>query len=129
SIGYAFFSDASVSVTEEEVTRSRRFIRTSNPNTVVTKNVFGATYHHESTDGSDAVAYALLPGASADDMATYEGVEVLGNTADVQAIEHEALGLKAVNVFAADGGHAGGIEVDGPASVIAQRRPGGGADL
>jgi hyaluronate lyase len=129
SIGYAFLSDKPVSVSDERVARSQRYVRASNPNTTVTKDVFGVTYAHDPAAGSDAVAYALVPGASAADMAAYDEVEVLANTADVQAIEHDGLGLKALNVFSADGGKAGGVEVDGPGSVIVQRHGAARVDL
>src|SRR5699024_11134797 len=129
SVGYVFLSEDPVAVTEEEVTRSRQYVRTSNPDTDVTKNVFGVTYHHDPSTGPDTVAYALVPDASPDDMTTYAGVDVLANTADVQAIEHETLGLTAVNVSASDGARTGPVDIDGPASVIMQRTEGRRIDV
>ncbi|GAA3090895.1 hypothetical protein GCM10020001_002540 [Nonomuraea salmonea] len=56
SVGYAFLARRPVAAGLETVTRSRRVVRTGNPDTAVTKNVFTAT-----VAGDDALAYALVP--------------------------------------------------------------------
>ena len=43
SLGYYFLQPSQVSVELQQVTRSRRVVRTANPDTAVTKQVFGLT--------------------------------------------------------------------------------------
>ncbi|MFC7592436.1 polysaccharide lyase family 8 super-sandwich domain-containing protein [Nonomuraea antimicrobica] len=120
AIGYAFLTRQPVTAGLETVTRSRRVVRTSNPDTSVTKNVFTASIAHPATGGAAALAYALVPNATEARLRAYARgpLSVLVNNRHVQAIEHKALGLVAANVFTDGPRHAGRLLVDGPASVI-----------
>ncbi len=123
AVGYVFLDTPPATVELDEVTRNRRVVRTSNPDTQVTKNVFGVTIGQRAEAGPSALAYALVPGASEDQLDSYAAgpLTVLANTPDVQAVEHTGLRLTAANVFA--GSHeVGDMDIDGPASVIVQSR-------
>jgi hyaluronate lyase len=121
AVGYVLLDDQQVSVAVDRVTRSRRVVRVANPDTQVTKDVFGVSVTHAAGQAS-ALAYALVPQADEAQLEGYAGgpLTVLANNGRVQAIKHTGLGIVAVNVFA-DGRHrAERLAVDGPASVIVQ---------
>ncbi|PSL05875.1 hyaluronate lyase [Haloactinopolyspora alba] len=124
AVGYTFLDDVSARVTLDEVTRSRRVVRESNPDTDVTRNVFGITVDHAAGAAPSALAYALVPGASARLLESYADgrLGVVANRPEIQAVKHTGLGLVAANVFAAGRHEAAGVSVDGPASVIVRTR-------
>ncbi|UFU04859.1 polysaccharide lyase family 8 super-sandwich domain-containing protein [Ruania halotolerans] len=125
AVGYVLLDEHDVDVTLEVVTRSRRAIRLSNPNTRVTKQVFGLSVNHPAGSGPDAIAYALLPHADEASLAAYPGpLSVLRNNDRVQAVKHTGLGVVAANVFVEGTHQAERLAIDGPASVIARRRDG-----
>ncbi|MGH3736144.1 MAG: polysaccharide lyase family 8 super-sandwich domain-containing protein [Micromonosporaceae bacterium] len=125
AVGYAFLAPAPVRVGLERVTRSRRVVRTSNPDTAVTRTVFSATIA-QPADPAAGYAYALVPHGTAERLRGYSDgpLTVLANHTRVQAVKHTGLGLTAANVFAAGRYEAGGLRIDGPASVIARTRDG-----
>ncbi|AQZ68491.1 polysaccharide lyase, family 8 [[Actinomadura] parvosata subsp. kistnae] len=116
AVGYAFLTRQPVSAGLETVTRSRRVVRTSNPDTSITKNVFTAAI------GGDvpAFAYALVPNATERALRAYAGgpVSVLANDRHVQAVRHKGLGIVACNVFTDGPREVERLLVDGPAAVI-----------
>ena len=120
SLGYYFLQSSPVAVGLEQVTRSRRVIRTANPDTAVTKNVFTLT--HQTTKRA-ALAYALVPHATEArlDSYRYGRLLVLANTSRLQAIHHQGLNLTAANTFTPGHHQVVGLTIDGPASVITQR--------
>ena len=118
AVGYAFLDRNPVSVTLEQVSRSRRIIRQTNPDTTVTRNVFGVSVDLPAGTRDSSVAYALVPNATETSLRSYNTVRVLSNTAKLQAIEHRALGLTMLNTFTPGRHTVPGISVDGPASVI-----------
>ncbi|TDD25578.1 silent information regulator protein Sir2 [Nonomuraea diastatica] len=120
AIGYAFLTRQPVAAGLETVTRSRRVVRASNPDTSVTKNVFTASIAHPAAGGVSAVAYALVPNATEARLRGYADgpLTVLANDRHVQAIKHKALGIVAANVFADGPRHVERLLIDGPASVI-----------
>ncbi|GAA2608255.1 polysaccharide lyase family 8 super-sandwich domain-containing protein [Streptomyces axinellae] len=127
SVGYLFLDAGhSVTVALEPVTRSRRVVRTANPDTAVTRQVFGASFRQAPRTGRIALAYALLPNAtesalrSYGEESTHSGgpLAVLANTPRLQAIRHRGLGLVAANSFAAGHHTVAGLRLDGPASVL-----------
>ncbi|MFC4008531.1 polysaccharide lyase family 8 super-sandwich domain-containing protein [Nonomuraea purpurea] len=122
AIGYAFLSRQRVAAGLETVTRSQRVVRTSNPDTNVTKNVFTASVTHPAAGDVPALAYALVPNATEARLRRYARgpLSVLANSEHVQAVEHKSLGIVAANVFAAGPRLAGRLLIDGPASVIVQ---------
>ncbi|TMR21524.1 silent information regulator protein Sir2 [Nonomuraea turkmeniaca] len=122
AIGYAFLTRQTVAAGLETVTRSRRVVRTANPDTSVTKNVFTASVAHPATGDLTALAYALVPHATETRLRGYTNgpLTVLANDRHVQAIKHKTLGIVACNVFADGPRHAERLLIDGPASVIVQ---------
>ncbi|MCG5219468.1 polysaccharide lyase family 8 super-sandwich domain-containing protein [Streptosporangium soli] len=122
AVGYAFFTKQRVAAGLETVTRSRRAVRTANPDTSVTKNVFTASVAHPATGDAPALAYALVPNATETRLRGYADgpLTVLANNRHVQAIKHKTLRIVAANVFADGPRHAERLLVDGPASVIVQ---------
>jgi len=118
AVGYAVLDSEPVRVTLEDVTRSRRTVRTSNPDTAVTKRVFTAAVEHAAQPSS--LAYAIVPGATEARLAGYgtEGpLVVLANDERAQAVRHTGLGLTAATVFRGRA-HVRNLVVDGPASVL-----------
>jgi hyaluronate lyase len=115
SVGYVFLDRQRVSVELAPVTRSRRVVRTSNPDTAVVKNVFGVTVQ------AGSLAYALVPNA-ADRPRTR--VRVLANDRRMQAVTHPGLRLVGVNTFTDGWHHTDRLAVHGPASVLLRRENG-----
>ncbi|MEU6991263.1 polysaccharide lyase 8 family protein [Streptomyces sp. NPDC046465] len=79
------------------------------------------------TDPSDATyAYVLMPGASRRTLAARAAdrrwLSVLANSAEVQAVAVDSLGLTAANFWQA--GEAGPLAVTAPSSVLVRRRGG-----
>jgi hyaluronate lyase len=128
AVGYLFLDAPPVSVTLERVTRSRRVVRTANPDTPVTRSVFGVTVHGAAGARPARLAYALVPNATDDWLRAHRHgrIEVLANSPRLQAVTHSGLGLTAANSFAPGRHEAAGLRVDGPASVIVRRRGRGG---
>jgi hyaluronate lyase len=119
SVGYYFLAPSQVAADLTDVTRSRRVIRTSNPDTAITKKVFTLT------SGSTALAYALVPQATEARLRsyTYGRLVLLSNTKRLQAIHHTGLNLTAANTFTPGRHTVPGLTIDGPASVLTQRHP------
>ncbi|MEW1860640.1 polysaccharide lyase family 8 super-sandwich domain-containing protein [Streptomyces sp. NPDC088194] len=128
---------ARVRVSLETVTRSRRAIRTSNPDTAVTKQVFSVGRDQPAGAAPTSFAYALVPGATESALRAYGSggahgahgadgrpgpLSVLANSTAFQAVRHAGLGITAANAFAAGPHRAGELEVDGPASVLVRER-------
>jgi hyaluronate lyase len=114
SVGYVFLDRQKVTAELAPVTRSRRVVRTANPDTAVTKNVFCATVEPR----RDAVAYALVPNAGARPSTR---ARVVANDRRVQAVTHPGLRLLGVNVLADGWHHADRLTVHGPASVLLRK--------
>lgn len=115
AVGYLFLDRQPVSVGLAPVTHSRRVVRTANPDTAVTKNVFDVTVGHSG-------AYALVPNATEAQLRDYARgpLTVLANNRRVQAVRHDGLRLVAATAFAAGWQRAGHLAIDGPASVLVQ---------
>ncbi|MHC5216189.1 polysaccharide lyase 8 family protein [Enterococcus sp. LJL128] len=68
-------------------------------------------------------AYVILPGISEADLKVYAGekpVEILENSADIQAVQLPAEGYTGINIWRAAGGEAAGIASDKPVSLMRQ---------
>ena len=123
SLGYYFLRPSQVSVELQQVTRSRRVVRSSNPDTAVTKQVFGLTVA-QPAGTSRSMAYALVPNATESALRSYQHgrIAVLSNTARMQAIQHLGLRLTGANTFTPGAHHLPGLTIDGPASVLLRRQ-------
>ncbi|MFG1810848.1 polysaccharide lyase family 8 super-sandwich domain-containing protein [Streptomyces sp. NPDC049040] len=104
----------------DTVTRSRRAVRLTNPDTPVTKQVFTLAFHQDPGARHTSLAYALVPGATESRLRGYARgpLTVLANTTAVQAVSHRGLGLLAANTFTPGTHRAGRLTVEGPASVL-----------
>ncbi|MCP2324073.1 hyaluronate lyase [Hamadaea flava] len=122
AVGYRFLAGTRPTGATASVTASRRVVRTTNPDTKVTKQVFTLGVTEPAGAVAAAYAYAIVPNASATDLAAYEDcrLTILANTPKAQAVKHTGLGLVAVNTFTPGDHHAERLVVDGPASVLAQ---------
>jgi hyaluronate lyase len=123
AVGYVFLDARRATVALDTVARSRRVVRTSNPDTVVRKQVFSLYVEQPAGAPPAAMAYALVPNASVGQLAAYSAgpVSVLVNTTRIQAVKHAGLGMVAANVFAPGTHHAERLWIDGPASVLVRR--------
>lgn len=150
AVGYLFLGSTGalppVTVGLETVTRSRRVVRTANPDTSVTRQVFDAVFHQRPGARPVALAYALVPNATEADLRAYDGrdghgrhgdphgphdgprsgpLTVLANSPRLQALHHEGLGLTGANSFTSGPHSVAGLRLDGPASVLVRRARGG----
>ncbi|GAA3572103.1 polysaccharide lyase family 8 super-sandwich domain-containing protein [Kribbella ginsengisoli] len=122
ALGYYLLQPTPVAVGLEQVTRSRRIVRTANPDTQITKQVFTLTHQ---TQRRASLAYALIPHATEATLRSYRGrVHLLSNTPRLQAIHHPALNLTAANTFAPGRHQVLDYTIDGPASFLTQRQAG-----
>ncbi|MFC5801950.1 polysaccharide lyase family 8 super-sandwich domain-containing protein [Streptomyces formicae] len=123
AVGYAFLDTPQVRVALDSVTRSRRVVRTSNPDTAVTRSVLGVTVDQLPGAGPGCLAYALVPNASEARLRPYAHgpLRILANTPRLQAVTHTGLALTAANSFTPGRHEAAGLRIEGPASVIARR--------
>ncbi|MEW2634758.1 polysaccharide lyase family 8 super-sandwich domain-containing protein [Streptomyces sp. NPDC048389] len=120
AVGYVFLSGPAPTAALGTVTRSRRAVRLSNPDTAVTKQVFTLFYEQDAGSRPASMAHALVPGSSARQLASYARgpLSVLANTAHLQAVKHSGLGIVAANTFGPGVHHAELLAIDGPASVL-----------
>lgn len=135
SVGYVFLDGARdgdggggprPTVALDTVTRSRRVVRTSNPDTPVTKRVFSLSVDQPAGARRLSTAHALVPNATERQLAAYERygrygrgpLTVVANTTRVQAVEHRGLSILTANTFTPGTHHAGRLTIDGAASVL-----------
>ncbi|MHC5262437.1 polysaccharide lyase family 8 super-sandwich domain-containing protein [Streptomyces sp. UC4497] len=124
AVGYVRLAGPEAKARLDTVTRSRRVVRTSNPDTAVTRQVFSLTVEQAAGAKPVSFAYALLPNASEAAVRAYEGARVLANTSRMQAVAHDGLGLTGANTFTSGAHRTAGLDVEGPASVLVRRRDG-----
>lgn len=123
--GYVFPSGTRLTVLDQDRTGSWRQINQGGPDTPITRRYFTVLLDHGVDPAGADYAYWVLPGADADSTAALAGADargryrILGNTAEVQAVEAGHLGLTAANFWAA--AEAGGLRASGPASVLVRR--------
>ncbi|ARQ72015.1 polysaccharide lyase family 8 super-sandwich domain-containing protein [Streptomyces marincola] len=131
SVGYVFLAGPPPTVERETVARSRRVVRLSNPDTVVTKQVFALSVTGAAGAPAASMAWALVPGASERRLAAYARgpLSVVANDTGLQAVRHAGLGLLAANAFTAGPHRAAWLRLDGPASVLARRTRAGAVEI
>ncbi|MBW5424084.1 silent information regulator protein Sir2 [Streptomyces sp. BG9H] len=125
SVGYLFLDTPPVRVALDRVTRSRRVVRTANPDTPVTRSVLGVTVDGAAGARPARLAYALVPNATEELLRAHHRhgpLKVLANSPRMQAISHGGLGLTAANTFTRGRHETAGLRVDGPASVLVRRQ-------
>ncbi|MGP4097810.1 polysaccharide lyase 8 family protein [Nonomuraea sp. KM90] len=128
--GYVFLSPADLNFLLEERTGSWRDVNAGGSPAPITRRYLTMWLDHGPDPAGASYAYALMPGANVETTrarAVDGRVEVLANTAAVQAIRVPELGLTAANFWAP--GRAGGISVSAPACVLVRERSDGTALL
>ncbi|MEV5606855.1 polysaccharide lyase family 8 super-sandwich domain-containing protein [Streptomyces sp. NPDC052225] len=124
AVGYVRLDGPAPKVRLDTVTRSRRSVRTANPDTAVTKQVFSVSIEQAAGAELDAFAWVLMPHATASAVRAPSAVRVLANTPRLQAVRHDGLGLTALNTFTPGAHRTAGLTVDGPASVLVRKEGG-----
>ncbi|WP_016905826.1 polysaccharide lyase family 8 super-sandwich domain-containing protein [Streptomyces xiaopingdaonensis] len=130
AVGYVLLDTPPVRVGLDVVTRSRRVVRTANPDTPAVRSVFDVTVE-QPPGARTAHAYALVPHADAHTLRSYlrGPLRILANTPRLQALTHRGLRLAAANTFTRGPHEAAGVRIDGPASVLLRRRRDGRLDV
>lgn len=126
SLGYVFLDGPPPTVALDTVTRSRRVVRTANPDTAVSKQVFSVSVGQRAAARPVSMAHALVPNATERQLRAYGAergtghgpLSVVANTTRVQAVEHRGLSLLAANTFTPGTHRADRLSIDGAASVI-----------
>lgn len=121
-IGYLFPGTAGVKGLREARSGSWYNINNDYGSTIQhTRNYLSLWLDHGSNPAGATYAYALLPNQSATAVAAYAAAPqftIIGNSANVQAVREDTLGVTAAN-FWADATHtAGGITCDRKAAVV-----------
>ncbi|MBD1381987.1 polysaccharide lyase 8 family protein [Metabacillus arenae] len=101
-VGYYFPENSKINVTKDTVTESINRIRTSNPDTNVTKNFFTLGIDHGKDPENEKYAYVILPNfdeAKTNEYSNNPSVKILSNTENVHAVENTKLGMKGFNFF------------------------------
>ncbi|PFH62084.1 hypothetical protein XA68_15175 [Ophiocordyceps unilateralis] len=113
--GYLFLDDGAVIALREARTGSRRDIDDEGSPTTFTRTYLGLYRHHGIDPTNSSYAYAVLPGATANQTRAAVGsVQVVENGADIQAVR---IGdVFAANFFAP--GVVGALRVSAPCSVL-----------
>ncbi|QEV20991.1 polysaccharide lyase family 8 super-sandwich domain-containing protein [Streptomyces alboniger] len=124
AIGYVFLDTPQVRVALDRVTRSRRAVRTANPDTPVTRSVLGVTVDGAAGARPARLAYALVPNATEERLRAHRHgpLTVLANSPRLQAMSHSGIGLTAANTFTRGTHDTAGLRIEGPASVIVRRQ-------
>ncbi|MCD7035095.1 polysaccharide lyase 8 family protein [Metabacillus sp. GX 13764] len=126
-VGYYFPEKAPIAVAKTAVSQSLQKIRTSNPNTTVSRNYFSLSADHGTNPKNAKYAVVLLPNLSEEQTKEYAKkpeIKILANTKNVQAVENKALGLKGMNFFSAKKTEAGGVTSYNQASVLVKEEQG-----
>ncbi|MEU4545226.1 polysaccharide lyase 8 family protein [Nonomuraea dietziae] len=125
--GYVFPGGAPLRTLREVRTDSWKAINdgasTSGSGEPVSREYVTLWFDHGANPSGATYAYLLLPNATAEQTAAYSGVEVLANTADVQAV-HAGRGGQGHRLFAATfwaAGGVGGVTASAPCAVLVRR--------
>ncbi|MGP4110764.1 polysaccharide lyase family 8 super-sandwich domain-containing protein [Streptomyces sp. 4N509B] len=132
AVGYVLLAGPAPTAMLRTVTRSRRVVRMSNPDTEVTRQVFALRVDHPAGAPPATLAYALLPHATEAGLASHvdeRPLRVLANTPRLQAVRHTRLDVLAANAFTEGEHRAGPLTVTGPASVLLRRAADGTTSL
>lgn len=118
SVGYHFLTPVIATVALESRTGSRRDVRLSNPDTEVTKDVFGLGLVHRA-GGVENYAVAIVPLATGELLrSSAQNLSLLANSPSVQAVRHRGLGVTMINTFDQDEARIDRIRVRGAASLV-----------
>ena len=132
SIGYYFPSPSALQARREARTGAWSDINTGGSTTAITRNFLNLWFDHGTgllAPGA-SFAYAVLPGKTANQTATYQqnpGIQVLANSASVQAVRERTLNALSANFWSASPAvpdTVAGLTADRPCSVSLLTRNG-----
>ncbi|MGI2294965.1 polysaccharide lyase family 8 super-sandwich domain-containing protein [Paenibacillus sp. GXUN7292] len=118
-IGYYFPGGASLDLLRESRTGSWKDIDNNGSSDVLQRNYLSIAFNHGKKPQDSSYAYVLLPNQDAAATETYAenpAVEVISNTADVQAVKHAGLNMTGFNFW--NPGKLDSVEVQQPASIM-----------
>ncbi|RYF99056.1 MAG: chondroitin lyase, partial [Chitinophagaceae bacterium] len=125
SVGYLFFKPQDAELANRATTGNWRMIShqataTTEP---VTKDVFSLWMNHGSRTTNGAYAYVVVPNVAEKDLDGYikrSGIEVIANSAALQAVYHKKLGMIQAVFYTAGSFSAGGfaITTDQPCMIM-----------
>ncbi|WP_120460135.1 polysaccharide lyase family 8 super-sandwich domain-containing protein [Paenibacillus aceti] len=118
-IGYYFPGGASLDLLRESRIGSWSEIDNNGSSDVLQRNYLSIAFNHGKKPQDASYAYVLLPNQDAAATKTYAedpAVEVISNTADVQAVKHAGLNLTGINFW--NPGKLESVEVQQPASIM-----------
>lgn len=124
-IGYYFPEASDLYALRESRTGSWSEINSGESKTPLTRNYVSLAFEHGATPNNAAYSYVLLPGKDAAATASYGGnpqVEILSNTAALQAVKHKRLGITAANFWSS--GTIGAMTAKNPAAVMVKETSG-----
>ncbi|SEJ61066.1 chondroitin AC lyase [Dyadobacter koreensis] len=96
NVGYFFPENGNVTLSNQTQTGSWSSINTTGSATAVSADVFKLWFKHGTAPANASYAYIVTPGkTSAADMQNYNigNISILSNTATVQAVRHNSLGI------------------------------------
>jgi chondroitin AC lyase len=103
-VGYFFPEECAAYLGAGKQTGSWRRLRTASPGTKVETGVFSLAVDHGKQPKGAKYAYVVAPGVSAKEMPAYArdpGLDVISNTASLQAVRHGKLGVTAAAFYKA----------------------------
>jgi hypothetical protein len=98
-VGYVFPDSWKGTVANQTQTGSWKSIRRASSDELVSKEVFTLSMTHGANPANATYQYVIAPGKTADEVASYSQalpVEVLKNTAEVQAVRHNGLNVTGI---------------------------------
>ncbi len=104
STGYLFWDAEAVTVQNAKQTGSWSLINANYSSTKETRDVVSLWFNHGVKPNKKSYAYALLPGFSREEVKVYSAspkVEVVSNTAALQAVRNNDAGITGIAFFAA----------------------------
>ncbi len=124
-MGYYFPGAPQLYALRESRTGSWSQINSGQSKTPITRNYFSLAFEHGTKPANASYAYVLLPGKDAAATAAYSSnpqVEIMSNTAELQAVKQKRLGMTAANFWVP--GTIGTITAKNPASVMLKQTGG-----
>lgn len=123
TIGYVFPAGGHVVVSNQEQTGNWHDINNNGVNAVVSRDIFSLWFDHGKSVTNGTYAYIIVPGKTAIEMQDYYtagNIELLANTASVQAVHHKTLGIYGIIFYSATTFTGGDIsvEVDRPCVLL-----------
>ena len=103
AIGYYFPESTTINIVREARTGNNYLVNPGSSiddKTPYTKNYLKMFYSHGlNAEDTNSYSYVLLPGATAEETATYSDVDILSNTEDIQAVYDKKLNMTGATIW------------------------------